>query len=392
MIKNYGFKLNEVEDLKAYRLGAIELPKIVLVKDGQWGKYLPSEELQHTPTFDTFGCVVFATENIQQILEIFHNGYTREYAERYNYNLCKIVPPGADPHDVAESFRNDGVLPYEDLLMTSTLEEYAKPRPVPNSLISKGIAHLWELRHQWLWQKPISKEERTKLIKEYLQYSPLCVSVTAWSFKNEVYVDEGKSNTHLTVLYGYTDKGWLIFDSYSPHRKVLSFDHNIECAKRYQLVANTRKEQLSILGKILSLIGKWLNLIDIPTTEPLPKAPPVAPQPQPEPVKISKLIDWAKSIETYEGAKKSWHNPGAIRSKNGKFLIFKTYEAGWNYLLDYLTRAATGRHKAYRPEFTLHQFFNVYAPASDNNNPNAYASFVAKRIGVTIDEKIKNLV
>lgn len=118
---------------------------------------------------------------------------------------------------------------------------------------------------------------------------------------------------------------------------------------------------------------------------------PVAPQPQPEPVK-SLLVPWAKAIELYEGANKAWNNPGAIRGADGQFLKFKTYQEGFAYLCDYLTRAATGKHKAYRPDMTLLAFQKVYSPSSDNNNPEKYASFIAKRIGVDITTPIKYLI
>src|SRR3990167_8816070 len=291
-IRQYGLKLNVVEDPRAYRLGAIELPKAILRLDGQWDAFLPSEELQITPNFETAGCTIYGTENIQQTLEKFHFGKTQEYSERYNYNLVKIVPPGADPHDAAESFRSDGVVPYDLLPITSTLEEYASPRPMPTKYISQGIAHPQELRHQWLWNRPIDKETRTSLIREYLQYSPLAISVTAWKLENGVYVDNGQSNTHWVMLYGWNNKGWLIFDSYFPHRKVLSFDHKIQVCKRYILVPSTRKEQLSIFSKILQLLGQLTGLIEIPTTTPKPFPVPVLTQlaPIPSPVLPPKYL------------------------------------------------------------------------------------------------------
>ncbi len=106
------------------------------------------------------------------------------------------------------------------------------------------------------------------------------------------------------------------------------------------------------------------------------------------------LIPWAQAIQEYEGANPAWHNPGAIRGLDGKFLTFKTYSDGLNYLLDYLIRAATGKHKAYPKggETTLLEFQRVYSPTADKNNPLAYATFIAKQLGVTVDTKIKMLV
>lgn len=290
MIKNYGFLLNEIEDPKAYKLGSVELPKIVIREDGQYDDFLPSDELQYTPNFDTYGCTIFGTENIQQTLERVHYGKSSEYDERYNYNLVEIIPPGADPHDAAESFRKDGVISGQ-LPMTETSEEFSKPRPMPTKYVSLGIAHPYELRHQWLWRSPRDKTTRTKLIKEYLRYGPLGVSVTAWEEENGVYVDRGLQNTHWTILYGWNEKGWKIYDSYPPHKKVLSYDHNIESCKRYQLIPNTRKEQSNLIQQWLNLLLQWLGLIrakNEPQVPPRPLIEPVVtliPEPVPKPPK-----------------------------------------------------------------------------------------------------------
>lgn len=110
----------------------------------------------------------------------------------------------------------------------------------------------------------------------------------------------------------------------------------------------------------------------------------------------SKLIEWALAIRDYEGKPGDLNyknnNPGNIKSVNGGFMKFKTYEAGWAALLDYLTRAATGKHRSYKPDFTLLRFFQTYAPSADSNDPAKYAEYVSKRIDVPVTEKIKNLI
>ena len=413
-IKNYGFRLNTVEDLAAYKLGGIELPKYVLRIDGQWDAFLPREELQFTPKYDSFGCTIYGTENIQQTLEKFHNGQTQEYSERYNYNLVKIVPPGADPHDAAQSFKNDGVIPYDLLPITDTLEEYSKPRPVPNNLIAEGIAHPWELRHQWLWDIPTDKNTQRSLIQEYLRYSPLGVSVTAWSEKNGVYVDNGQRNTHWVMLYGWNKSGWLVFDSYAPHKKVLSYDHNMEVCKRYQLVASTRKQQISIMQQLLNALWSLLGLLKVeesnlpitPPNLPINQPPtPVLTQPEPLPEPPSPSVgDFAEAIKVYEGwqppnakypnGTQAWRNknPGNIRGKDGKFLVFSTEGKGFQYLCDYIKRVQRNEHPAYPKNCNLYQFFNVYAPAGDNNFPKTYAVWIAHRLSITPDFLVRNLV
>lgn len=61
-------------------------------------------------------------------------------------------------------------------------------------------------------------------------------------------------------------------------------------------------------------------------------------------------------------------------------------------LKDLLTRAAKGESNVYFPEMNLYDFYNRYAPSSDNNNPKSYAEFVAKKIGVSPNVKIKTLI
>lgn len=259
----------------------------------------------------------------------------------------------------------------------------------------------------------LTKEEKTKLIKEHLKYSPLGVSVTAWSEKDGVYVDNGQRNTHWTMLYGWTDKGWKIYDSYAPHRKILSFDHNIEVSKRYSLVLSTRKEQLNIFSKILQIMAELLGLVDKPqfsTPPPIsPLSPPEPPQPEPSPIVSPPIApkptvgQFAEAIQVYEGwfppsarhpgGSNSWRNknPGNIKHSNGKFLVFTTEANGFQYLCDYIKRVRRNEHPAYPKDCNLYQFFNVYAPVGDSNFPKTYAVWVSHRIGVLPDYKIADL-
>lgn len=281
-IKNYGLVINKVKDERAYVLGASPLSTLVLQADGQWDNYLPPPEIQHTPQFDSYGCTVYGTENVQQILEKRLFGVVNEYSERYQYNIAGINPPGHDPHDVAEVFRKHGSLSYSLLPMAETLEEYKTPRPVPKDLLNKGQEYPYELMHEWLWDGPINKTNRTILIKEYLKYSPLAVSVTAWWLDKGVYVDRGQRNTHWCVIYGWTDKGWKVYDSYAPHLKILSFDHKIEVCKRYQLVK--KNPQIPLIWQIINKIQVLIGLLE---REPIV---PVLPEPTQPPAINTEII------------------------------------------------------------------------------------------------------
>jgi hypothetical protein len=113
------------------------------------------------------------------------------------------------------------------------------------------------------------------------------------------------------------------------------------------------------------------------------------------------ITDWANAIKQYEGffapgqnpkypdGTLSWknNNPGNIRSwpntpQNGGFAHFPTYDVGFAALCTLLTNAATGKSANYKPTMSLVQFFAVYAPSDDHNDPNAYADFIAKKLQV----------
>ena len=68
---------------------------------------------------------------------------------------------------------------------------------------------------------------------------------------------------------------------------------------------------------------------------------------------------------------------GSIGQDKDRFAIFKDYEAGWQALLQDIEAKFTGNTRTgLGPNKTILDFFKVYAPASDNNNPVRYASAV----------------
>lgn len=86
------------------------------------------------------------------------------------------------------------------------------------------------------------------------------------------------------------------------------------------------------------------------------------------------------------------NNPGALMDRSNNLLKFGTAEDGLAAHYDYLQRALTGEHSAYDPNAGLLQFFSVYAPKGHGrNDPQAYARFVASRLGVTVATKVSSL-
>lgn len=124
----------------------------------------------------------------------------------------------------------------------------------------------------------------------------------------------------------------------------------------------------------------------------------------------NRIEEWAKLIEKHEGFYKGSrsyrnNNSGNLRytsysaslgenkgKDSGNFVIYKTYEIGFNALKQFLIDACMNRLRAYDSEMTLLQFYQRYAPSSDGNSPKNYATFIAKGLGASINTKIGTLI
>lgn len=267
-IKNTGLVFNKKKDPRAYVLGGGSLPEVVLKEDGQWDLWLPTAESQDI-NFETYACTVYGSLNAVEMLIKRITNFEQNFSDRFNFILAGIKPPGADPHDTLESIRERGVIDEELLPRTKTLAEYKKPNPMTPDLLEKGMEFPYEIKHEYLWRGNPTKLEKLNLIKNALRFSPVCVSVTAWHEKNGVFVDNGKPNNHWTLVFGYTSRGLKVFDSYDKHVKILSFDHNIQVAKRFHLEKNNRLPQISLIGKLIKVISELIaKMFAEPQVEP----------------------------------------------------------------------------------------------------------------------------
>lgn len=158
---------------------------------------------------------------------------------------------------------------------------------------------------------------------------------------------------------------------------------------------------MNFLLNILNFIKK---MFEDNTQQPIPPQPEPLPTPEPIPEqiptpKVSKIDKWMEAITKMEAAKPYRNNPGNLRyigqqyAVNDKgFCKFDTLQHGKDALRRLLVNACTGLSKVYNPNMNLYQFYNIYAPSSDGNDPKNYANFVAKYIGVSPNIQIKELV
>jgi len=259
MTKKTGY-IPSVIDSTHYIMGsATSLSKDLLQADGQWTPYLPSEEVQREYDIETDNCTSFATTNCIETLFNKIYGTPMNASDRALGIFAGTVPPGNDPHTVIEAARKKGLVKEELLPFDSRLASideyfsYIYGDEEACKTDAQDFLSKYQLGHEWVFTSPLPKEVRTSLMKQSLQYSPLGVSVTAWYEKDSVYVDYGQPNCHWTTVYGWNDEGWLCFDSYDPFKKVISFDHNIECVKRYSITPISKKKENCLFGLIKKL-------------------------------------------------------------------------------------------------------------------------------------------
>lgn len=315
-IKNYGLNIENVLaglDDTHYLLGSTsKLGTDILQADGNWLPYIPAYEPQFKNGYDTYGCTVFGTLNAFEVLmkKIYSGDY--DYAERFDYIIARIRPPGGDPHKVAEVIRKNGLIPQALLPLPDTYEEFIQPDPMTPDLIDKGSDFLKDknIGHEWIFTNTPNTTDRISLLRYALQRGTVCVSVTAWYQDSDgLYIDNGQGNTHWVCLVDIEEKDGkfypIIFDSYegnnpsapSGYIKKLHPEHKITMAKRYSITPKVipvvNQKKTSIIQKILDFlkslginqkqsdaIEQCINpvLTPVVTPAPLPVTPPLIPK------------------------------------------------------------------------------------------------------------------
>lgn len=400
-----GFIAPETIAPEEWVLGASNTPKFpVLKEDGNWTNLLPTEERQNIRNIETYNCTGFNTLNPIEILIYQLTGERVNYSDRWVGIIAGTKEPGNDPHKVAEAIREYGLVKEESLPFSDDLksiDEYYSFKGLSQGQIddlyeeAKQWKAKYDFKHSWVFTPGQPIIEQINNIKIALKNSPLAVAVFAWASDNRnVYYKNGEEN-HWTNIYDVKDF-IKVFDSYSPFKK--DIEQELRYCKRYSVTLKTDEitpEKRAGLLALLQRALEWLGLIQ-KQVDALPK--PVVKDTYEEVKEVLKgrLDEFCLAIRDYEGKPGDLNyrnnNPGNIRGTDGKFLKFNSYEQGFAYLKEYVIRACTGKHKAYPKDPTILQFFKVYAPSSDNNNPEKYAKWIATRMKSTVDTKVSSFL
>ena len=124
---------------------------------------------------------------------------------------------------------------------------------------------------------------------------------------------------------------------------------------------------------------------------------------------MNKITEFAWNITAFEGfengtASVTNRNPGNLRfnayteslgatvASPAGFARFPNFQTGFQALVQFLTDAANGKNSSYKLEMTIMEFFAVFAPSSDDNNPNSYAANVCTRMGIPLTTTLSSLL
>ena len=263
IVKGHGF-LKPQESETDYVFGSAELgwkfPYETLCEDGQWDAYLPKFEHQARQGFETANCTAYATLNALECILRRKFNLIEDFSERYVGVMAGTEPPGNDPKTVIETIRkisgliDEGLLPFDETVRT--VGEYYSPNPMFGTLLAQGLNwnEEYELKYEYVFKGEV--KNKPELIKAALRHSPLGCSVYAWALDDAtgMYFKNGDDN-HWTVLYGYTDKAFKIFDSYDQSHKLVPLDTDFGFVMKYYIAKKEAKKDNWFMDLIKRLFG-----------------------------------------------------------------------------------------------------------------------------------------
>lgn len=246
--------------------GARSAPYKVLNETGDWTPFLPEYELQRKRGVESNGCTNFGSLNIFEILQNFLYNRDVNYSERFTAVMSGQTEGGNDPHKVLQSVCDNGVIDERLLPFTPgmTFKEYLSPKPMTAELRQKGLdfAYTHIVRHEYIYDVDalLSADKKRRLLGEALKRSPVGVSVYAWSEGDGKYIKpEGAQDNHWCVLVKIDENGNpIVFDSYEPELKKLTWDHfTVAKGVYFEYVP----EKKTLMASIMSLIITAMNLL-----------------------------------------------------------------------------------------------------------------------------------
>ena len=364
-----------------------------LVDDGDWRKFRPLAEHQAPANLgETNGCTYFGTWEALEMWWKFIFGTEMNQSDRFSIALALSLgmfdpAKGGTPKDAIDNIRKNWSVredEYPTVAAANLQEFYTKPSATLQQIAKSRLEEIGHvIGYEYIPNPTVPK------IREALKSGTVCFSNALMpTGDGRYYKPDGWRDSHWMAALAVEDDNLIGGDSYfdfdGKYEKAIRGDFIPEVAMKYEM----NKELAWSLKRLIEELNKLLQNVfvspDLPISTP----------------KKNYIHLWATAIRDFESGgnpnslSMKLNNPGAIKGRDGNFLKFNSYIEGFAYLQEYLKRAATGKHAAYKPTFTMKDFINVYAPSSENSSAsmNNYATHIIKRLDITETTQIGTLV
>jgi len=259
-MSNYGL-IVEPRKPEDWVFGGGNIKGDVLVPDGQWTPWLPSEELQNLYGVEPYACATFGTFNAIETLIKRQYGQTENWSDRWTAKMSGTeFRRGNSPHTVAEYIRKLGAVREIDWPFSPdirTFEDYYKTPPASLARIAEKFTFEYRFYHDYIDASP-------EQMIEALKYTPIGASVNAWYYDSTGHAVKMGPDDHWVVIYGYKfGDYWMAYDTYSQTTKHIDWTYNFEVLKGYQITrvpVTDRNTIAALIADKIRLIRKLLNI------------------------------------------------------------------------------------------------------------------------------------
>jgi len=215
---------------------------------GDWTPFKMADEPQSRPTFETFGCAVFATLKAYMMLaKAIGLPFMQDASERYSGVWAGTNQYGTDPHAVAETIRTtagmiDGkLMPWTD---QATLESYYDQAQAQSLLpVGQELLNDAEFGHEWIFGlgSGLTPKQKQVALQAALERGTVCVTLDGdYRYKQgRLTKPAGGADSHFAVLLKHDGKHGTIHDQYAPFVKELDANYDHQAAKLYFLQKRT---------------------------------------------------------------------------------------------------------------------------------------------------------
>ena len=249
------YVIQEEEVEEDFLFGHVELGKEVLVPDGDWTPWKPTNEKQRQG-FESMACTDFSSTSDIEIQQNFktdkgmisdgnlmwanESGYIDEngnwnFSDRFDATMSGTGLNGNSLKNPAKAKSKFGLIPESMHPWTDNRNEYFSKEKITQEMLEMG--------QEFLKRFNINYERvKRKDFAEALKYSPLSGALYAWNgVKDGVYYRVDKPINHAIVII---KPDWSIFDSYNPFIKRLAKNYIfLGYAYRYIITENVVEEE-----------------------------------------------------------------------------------------------------------------------------------------------------